>query len=349
MSRALDSPHDRKPHPPMNPAHAHSTLLLLALFVAQGQDQDEGSQDPPALVAVDGKPIAPGRIPEGTRPEAQVLWHKLTSGDREPPIHSFDLSFEAQVRQPGKFNEIQATIRFLQHPRGPFLDASFAREDRRSVRGPRGDFLVEEGDAQAMVGLDFEEDRRSLDRWCALSSHFITLSQPERIRLISLDQRALSAEQPEPLSVKQHVVRFEGIDPLVLPSAQLAQQARGLEWLDLQSPDFRLYETRLARAKGNVQRALLGLDPATGEVRMAMLSEAVRGAIVLESALLILVPRYQDFDNKTRVPAQLEVREVDPRTSPWTFEARSGTTIYLKSDGRLNPPDLSPAAFIPGK
>ncbi|MDP6940135.1 MAG: hypothetical protein QF848_15025 [Planctomycetota bacterium] len=333
----------------MNPAHAHSTLLLLALFVAQGQDQDEGSQDPPALVAVDGKPIAPGRIPEGTRPEAQVLWHKLTSGDREPPIHSFDLSFEAQVRQPGKFNEIQATIRFLQHPRGPFLDASFAREDRRSVRGPRGDFLVEEGDAQAMVGLDFEEDRRSLDRWCALSSHFITLSQPERIRLISLDQRALSAEQPEPLSVKQHVVRFEGIDPLVLPSAQLAQQARGLEWLDLQSPDFRLYETRLARAKGNVQRALLGLDPATGEVRMAMLSEAVRGAIVLESALLILVPRYQDFDNKTRVPAQLEVREVDPRTSPWTFEARSGTTIYLKSDGRLNPPDLSPAAFIPGK
>ncbi|MAG63964.1 hypothetical protein CMO84_10640 [Candidatus Woesearchaeota archaeon] len=333
----------------MNPAHAHSTLLLLALFVAQGQDQDEGSQDPPALVAVDGKPIAPGRIPEGTRPEAQVLWHKLTSGDREPPIHSFDLSFEAQVRQPGKFNEIQATIRFLQHPRGPFLDASFAREDRRSVRGPRGDFLVEEGDAQAMVGLDFEEDRRSLDRWCALSSHFITLSQPERIRLISLDQRALSAEQPEPLSVKQHVVRFEGIDPLVLPSAQLAQQARGLEWLDLQSPDFRLYETRLARAKGNVQRALLGLDPATGEVHMAMLSEAVRGAIVLESALLILVPRYQDFDNKTRVPAQLEVREVDPRTSPWTFEARSGTTIYLKSDGRLNPPDLSPAAFIPGK
>ncbi|MBV20731.1 MAG: hypothetical protein CMJ61_01020 [Planctomycetaceae bacterium] len=333
----------------MNPAHAHSTLMLLALFAAQGQAQDEESQDPPALVAVDGKPIAPGRIPEGTRPEAQVLWHKLTSGDRKPAIHSFDLSFEAQIRQPGKFNEIQATIRFLQHPRGPFLDASFAREDRRSVRGPRGDFLVEEGDAQPMVGLDFEEDRRSLDRWCALSSHFITLSQPERIRLISLDQRALSAEQPEPLSVNQHVVRFEGTDPLVLPSAQLAQQARGLEWLDLQSPDFRLYETRLARAKGNVQRALLGLDPATGEVRMAMLSEAVRGAIVLESALLILVPRYQDFDGKTRVPAQLEVREVDPRTSPWTFEARSGTTIYLKSDGRLNPPDLSPAAFIPGK
>ncbi|HIF42336.1 MAG TPA: hypothetical protein EYQ74_14735 [Planctomycetes bacterium] len=332
----------------MNPAYAHSTLLLLALFAARGQAQDEESQDPPALVAVDGKPIAPGRIPDGTRPEAQALWHKFTSGDRKPAIKSFDLSFEAQIRQPGKFNEIQATIRFLQHPRGPFLDASFAREDRRSVRGPRGDFLVEEGDAQPMVGLDFEEDRRSLDRWCALSSHFITLSQPERIRLISLEQRDLHAEQPEPLSANQHEVRFEGTDPLVLPSAQLAQQARGLKWLDIQSPDFRLYETRLARAKGNVQRALLGLDPATSEVRMAMLSEAVSGAIVLESALLILVPRYQDLGDTARVPAQLEVREVDPRTSPWTFQTRSGTTIYLKRDGRLNPPDVSPATFIPG-
>ena len=35
----------------MNPAHAHSTLMLLALFAAQGQAQDEESQDPPALVA----------------------------------------------------------------------------------------------------------------------------------------------------------------------------------------------------------------------------------------------------------------------------------------------------------
>ena len=330
----------------MNPAHG--PLILLALLAGPGQTQDEGAQEPPTLAAVDGQPIAPGRIPKGTTPAAQALWSKFTGGDRKPPIHSFDLSFEVQVRQPGKFNEIQARIRFLQHPRGPFIDASFEREDRRSVRGPRGDFLVEEGDAQPMVGLDFEEDRRSLDRWCALSSHFITLSQPERIRLISLEQRSLSAEQPKPLAANQHEVRFEGIDPLVLPSAQLARQARGLEWLDIKSPDFRLYETRLARAEGNVQRALLGLDPATGEVRMAMLSEDVRGAIVLESALLVLVPRYQKLRETTRVPAQLEVREVDPRTSPWTFEARSGTTLFLKRDGRLNPPDLVPAAFIPG-
>jgi hypothetical protein len=333
----------------MNPAYAHGSLILLVLLAVPGHAQDKESQDP-ALVAIDGQPIAPGRIPTGTRPEAVALWNKFTSDERTPPIHSFDLTFEAEIRQPGKFNEIQATIRFLQHPRGPFLDASFAREDRRSVRGPRGDFLVEGGEAQPMVGLDFEEDLRSLDRWCALSSHFITLSQPERIRLISLERRELSAEQPKQgPAANQHEVRFEGTDPLVLPSAQLAQQARGLEWLDLQSPDFRLYETRLARAKGNVQRALLGLDPKTGEVRMAMLSEAVRGAIVLESALLILVERYQNLGETARVPAQLEVREVNPNTSPWTFEARSGTTIYLKRDGRLNPPDLSPAAFIPGK
>ena len=330
----------------MNPAYAYCSLVLLAV---QGQAQNKESQDPPVLVAIDGQPIAPGRIPAGTRPEALALWNKFTSDDRTPPIQSFDLSFEAHVRQPGKFNEIQANIRFLQHPRGPFLDASFAREDRRSVRGPRGDFLVEEGEAHPMVGLDFEEDLRSLDRWCALSSHFITLSQPERIRLISLEQRTLSAEQPKPLSANQHEVRFEGTDPLVLPSQELALQARGLEWLDLRSPDFRLYETRLARAEGNVQRALLGLDPATGEVRMAMLSEAVREAIVLESALLILVPRYQDLGDTARVPAELEIREVDPTTSPWTFAVRSGTTIYLKRDGRLNPPDLSPVAFIPGK
>jgi hypothetical protein len=61
------------------------------------------------------------------------------------------------------------------------------------------------------------------------------------------------------------------------------------------------------------------------------------------------VERYQNLGETARVPAQLEVREVNPNTSPWTFEARTGTTIYLKRDGRLNPPDLSPAAFIPGK
>jgi hypothetical protein len=348
MGRLLESTLSRHPIRPMNPTYG--PLILLALFAAQGQAQDEGSQDPPGLLAVDGQPVAPGRIPDGTRPEALALWNKFTNADPDserPPIFSFDLLFEVIVRQGGKYNEIQANIRFLQHPRGPFLEASFEREDRRSVRGPTGDFLVEKGHAEPMVGLDFEQDRRDLDRWCALSTQFITLSQPERMRLISLERRSLSKKQPQPLAVNLHPVSFEGIDALMLPSAQLARQARALEWLDLKSPDFRLYRSHPPRTEGNVPRALLGLDPATWEVRMAVLSEEVRGAIVLESALLVLVPYYQNLGEATRVPAQLEVREVDPTTSPWTFGQRSGTTLYLKSGGKLNPPDISPATFVP--
>jgi len=312
--------------------------------------QDTSPDDPPALIAVDGKPVAPGRIPEGTTEEAIGLWNKFTAADPEAeavPLHSFDLSFEVQVREPGKFNEIHAAIRFLKGPRGPYLDASFERKNRRSVRGPRGDFLVEDGDAQPMVGLDFEEDRLALDRWCALSNHFLTLSQPERLGLISLQRRDLAKKQPAALASNLHPVEFTDIDALMLPTAKLAAQARGLDWLDLKTPDFRLYRPHLTAGEGNAQRALLGLDHNSGEVRMAVLSEEIQGAIVLESALLVLVPRYSNLGTIARVPAELEVRQVDPQTSPWTFEQRSGTVLFLKRGGQLNPPDLSPAAFIP--
>ncbi len=340
-----------------------SLLITLALCqTPPAQDapsrppssQDENPFKNPALgtgVHADDLP-APGRIPEGTSPQARALWRKLTTGDGEPgvkpsPIHAFRLAFEVQVRQPGKFNEIQASIQFLQDPEGPFIEAHFQREARRSVRGPQGDYLIEKDHVQPMRGLDFEQDRQALDQWCSLGTQFLLLSQPERLRLWSLTQRTLTPEPQAPLAADLFPITFVDRTPLMLRDPRHAQQARSLEWLELTTPDISLYRSAATQGKHIVQRALIGIDPQSGEVRMAQLSEDIDGAIVLETALLVFVETYRELGPGRRVPSKLEVREVDPRTSPWSFAHRSGTTLYLKKGGALNPVDISPKTFIP--
>ena len=337
--------------------------LVLALILGPAPSKTQDSPPVPATdenpvsvedpkhewLASDGEPATPGRIPEDATPEAVELWRRLTEatrGSQRVPLTGLDISIELHLRSPGKFNEVDAVFQFLSHPRGPFLKASFEREDRISLRGPRGDFLIESGQPEPMLGESFLEDRRNLDQWSSIAGNFLTLAQPEQVRLLELKAHKVQPEAGQDGEPSSRVLAFTTTDDLLLPDVGLAQQARKLEWLEIRSPDFALMVAPARRQKP-VYRALLGLDLTTAEIRMAILNEDRDQTIVLESALLVLVRGHTTIDPGYRVPSNLEVRQVDPTSSPWTFERRSGTTLYLKKGGRLNPPELRPGSFIP--
>ena len=340
---------------PFAPSVAASLAWALAASLAAftGALGALAAQDPPTppalegvsepLLASDEKPAVAGRIPENASAGAVERWHKLlaaTRGDVQAPVTSFALTFEAELREENRFNTVDATFRFLDDPEGPFLSAHFPRKDRTSMRGPEGDYLITGTgpgrQVEPMSGRQWVEDRRQLNEWVVISQNFVALTRPDGVRLVSLDARRVLPEAGgDPTAATR--VDFADRDPLELPDGELAALARGLEWLEVVSPDFRLFEIQGGVRGEPVFRALLGLDPASGEVRLAVLNEDRDGTIVIESALLVIVRRTDTVRPGYRVPGGLEVRRVDPTTSPWTFEDRAGVTLWLRSGGRLNP------------
>lgn len=326
-----------------------STTLLVLLAVL--------SQDPPVppsppgtaataetpLLASDGGPAIPGRIPTDSPQVAVERWRRAlaATGALDSPITAFDVTFELDLRHDGGFNQTDASFRFLDHPGGPYLRARLRSEERVTLRGPRGDFRLEGTSVERIQGRHFAEDERQLDEWVAIARNFVALTKPDGVRLVSLDPVELAAEQGE-----GNTVRFDGHDPLPLPDAALAADARALEWILVTSPDFRLYETgRKSGEPERVHRALLGTDPGSGELRLAVLDEN-RGRLDPSTALFVRVHRYTDVEPGYRVPAGLELRRAERAGMSWRFEARPQTTLWLKKGGRFNPP-LTPADFLP--
>lgn len=342
--------------------------LFLALFLpalAPGGSVPVAPQDPPTppsissaaafpdLLASDGKPAVPGRIPEDTSELARARWSRVreaTAGKDLDPITAFDLTFEVTFRRPGGTNQDKVSIQYLEQGETPYIRAKFMKKQVEFLRGPRGDYLITDGKTEPMAGRQFAEDVRQMDRFVGIAKNFITLTRPDRLTLVSL--RDLRIAPPavdgrlDPGAKTR--VDFIGADPLELPDEKLAAQARQLEWVEARSPDFRLVELVTSGRSRQVFRALLGLDPKTGEVRLAVLGEDQNRAVVLENTQLVIIDKYRDLEGGYRVPAALEIREVDATRSPWTFQKRNGTSLYLskKSRAQLNPP-LRLADFVP--
>ncbi|MEE8468299.1 MAG: hypothetical protein V3T22_07585 [Planctomycetota bacterium] len=322
-------------------------------------------QDPPAppsvtgraatpdLLASDGKPALPGRIPEDTSDRARARWSKVrlaTAAADLDPIVAFDLTFDVRYRRSGGMNKGNISIQYLEQGEVPNIRIRFERKDVESLRGPRGDYLITKGEAQRMAGRQYAEDVKQLDRFVAIARNFITLTRPDRLTLVSLTALVTAplAENGRLDPGAKTRVDFLGADPLELPDEQLAERARGLEWVEVRSPDFRLVESVTSRNSRQVFRALLGLDPVTGEVRLAVLGEDQNRTVVLQNTQLVIIEEYRELEGGYRVPAALEIRDVDATVSPWTFQRRNGTSLYLskKSRAQLNPP-LRPADFVP--
>lgn len=320
----------------MEPYGAAAILTLLAAG-ALPQDQEPIPRIAPVapptaaarapLIASDGEPALPGRIPTDTPEDARVAWRALSralraEGAEPEPVRSFDLLFDAVLRAPDRTNNVKARYAF-QAETG-YLRCDMERSKRVQVRGPDGDWLVEDDRKTDLRGRENEQSRREMDQWVAIARNFIALSAPRTVRLVRL--------------------RLLDELPIALPSDELDALASGLRWLDVKSPDFCLYESIADARSEPVFRALLGLDPKTNEPRLAVLHEDKGDTIVLETTLLVAVEQWKTQQDH-RLPQRLLVHDVDPTRSPWTFQVRPNVDLWLL-EGQLNV-ELAPEHFVP--
>lgn len=317
----------------------YGAVAILTLLAATAPPQDQGpipQIDPVApptapakapLLASDGEPALPGRIPGDTPDDAREAWLALsralrTEGSEPEPVRSFDLLFDAVLRGPERTNNVKARYAF--QARTGYLRCDMERSKRTQVRGPDGDWLVEEDRKTDLRGRENEQSRREMDQWVSIARNFIALSAPQTVRLVRL--------------------RLVDELPVALPTEELGSLASGLRWLDVKSPDFCLYESIADARSEPVFRALLGLDPETSEPRLAVLHEDKGDTIVLETTLLVVIEKWKTLQDY-RLPQRLLVHDVDPTRSPWTFLVRPNVDLWL-IEGKLNV-DLAPDHFVP--
>ena len=330
---------------------------------ASAQDKKQGAQDRPGppipnlpqigsqpILAVDGQPVAPGRLPAGTSDQAKQWWNALLgankSKDREgpiAPIKSFDMSFNARVRQKNASNDLDVRFLFLEEGRG-YLKAIMTQSNRQSMRGPDGDWLFDKNQWTAIGGREDRESVRELDRWVAISRNFIALTQAKGIRLVEL--RALQAvpNEANPLRLDFPAGPERLPTAVVLPSKKQLERAQGLRWLEVTSPDFGLYDTgrEAAPRTARIFRGTLGLN-AAGEVILAQFEELHQGRALPQGALFVEVKEWVPRPSGYVLPRQMwAFRQV----APMRFEANASTDLFLKAKlSRINPVQLSSANF----
>jgi hypothetical protein len=323
-------------------------ILLLSLC-ASGAAQDGPDQDVelPVIEPADEPVLAPGEIPRGTSEAAVALWRLVQAAARQgrmalPPIKSFDVTFDTRVREGENEGraDIETRFLFLDQGRG-YIRGEFPKSGRVSMRGPRGDWLVEQGRTIDLSDRSNEESRKDHERWLAVARNLISLTRPDGVRLCSL-----ALVTPRPMESSDAVLLFESGE-LSLPNAAWAKEALALRWLDLASPDFLLDAGVRARRADPVFRALLGIGP-DDRVVMAFLHEDPGPEFDPRSASLVRVRRWLALEDGYLLPENLHVhRTVFDRGRGWRFEADPIADLFVvRSSVRLNLP-LTADAFVP--
>ncbi|MFT5200171.1 MAG: hypothetical protein ACI87O_002846 [Planctomycetota bacterium] len=319
-------------------------------------------------VASDGKEATPGRIPGGTSETAILLWGEVLAASRikkaegpTPPVTSFDLTFDVRLRtQPNApSNDEKVNFLFMDQGRG-YLSAEFQNSHRRTIRGDQGDHLFDGKEWVSLQGREDQESRRELNRWVAIARNFVALTQPAAVRLIELKEltpleQALVTEPASDEIRKETApllrVKFGDGRFLSLPNAKLQNVAKGLRWLEVTSPDFRLFDSgdRLPGTPASAYRAMLGLDK-DGRVRLAQFHENHGGAVRLQGALFVEIKSWKELPNGYVLPKEINTFRSDATRGDTTFEALPAMGLWLFTRyARINPksPKLKPANFAP--
>lgn len=351
-------------------------LLALAFLFASFpfQAEDPVAQLPQGLptgapgtaakkwVSVDGKEATPGRIPVGTSEGALKLWNEVLAASRiqkaagpTPPVKSFDLTFEVRLRsKPGvPSNDESVNFRFLDQAQG-FLSAEFLSSHRLTLRGPKGDHLFDGKDWVSLAGREDEESRRELNRWVAIARNFVALTQPAAVRLIDLRELkplvAAKDESSKPSAPQR--IEFGGGRFVSIPNAKLHKASQGLRWLEVTSPDFRLFDSgKRSPGASAAYRSILGLD-SKGRVRMAQFHGDHGGAVQLQGALFVEIQSWKELPNGYVLPREINTFRSDAGKLHAAFEVQPSLALWLLTrSARINPenPPLTKAHFLPRK
>lgn len=275
------------------------------------------------LLAVDGAPVEPGRIPAEVSEEARELWraiHQATVvGDDAPArVSSFSLTFDVVSRHDNGKNDLTIDVLFQDRPRMDWMRTLLHRSGRVQLRGPGGDFLLENEQISSLAGRENEQSRRDMDRWIAVANHFLTLVNAGKVRLVDLEL----VDSP--------------VDRL---PASVGSQIEGLRWLEVTSPDFHLYPVP-AESGEPVMRATLGVRE-DGRVMMTLIEDTDdRNA---GWSRLVTHERWAEVSGR-RMPKTMYVYRIDPLRG--AFYERPVMELTLYRDGSLNPP-LGEDSFRP--
>jgi len=266
-------------------------------------ERDAQDEDPP-LLASDGKPALPGRIPSDTPEATREAWTELVDTltiARPEPASEAPFSFEiaAAVRHRDEETGSQDFLGRVAYYDGPvgYVSLTTLDDDGRVVsvemRGPDPDrpqltrrleywFRKDRGEGAtdgwiSLAGADFTSSRDKIDEIAVASFDIARILTPPTMRLTSL--RRLRADGYDPASRVLALgddpgVVFPDVDVLGVQAGgaqKIAELAAGLTWYEVRTPDFRLFEKGLSRAqrqrlRQQVKRVVVGVAPrAEGE------------------------------------------------------------------------------------
>jgi hypothetical protein len=294
-----------------------ASLLLLLLVPAP-----QGTPPAPAPAPATGAGPAVAGLPDDASPSAREAWRRVTAGARlpgttPPPISAFDIEADVLTRNGVQSNQFTPRYRFL-HPDFVRFRISTQREAGKGPGAGRAGYWLRDGDeVQRLSGRSNAEDRRLVDDMLALSTNFVSLTDPGRLRLTRV------AERKEP--------------SLPLPTAGLRRLARKLAWLEIASPDFALLrEERASLIDPSPSYVVqLGLDRETWRPALAILSREARPDGPPDAPLLFELGDYRPQDQYF-VPHKLLVRRSlqGPNATPTgpprlVFEERPWQEIFV--------------------
>lgn len=317
-------------------AAAAALLSFPWTLAIQGPEQGaRAAQEPAPATAPAAAPLLkPGEVPADTDAAARTAWERLLAAalprsDRSArsdgargdaastaPVVAFDLEFDGRVYGEGRqTNDFSGRYRYLEPG---YVHTVLDQSKRVTLRGPEGDWLVfKDGRKVRLEGRDYEVDVEDLDRAIGVAQSFVALTDPRTIRIARLD--LMSAP------------------PSSIPEG-LRSRAQGLEWLVLDTPDFRLAGDPAARpgVPPVMHRIELGLDGSTRLPSLVVVRRSELGQRGVESAQLLQLDAYRGLDGY-QVPHQVITYGPDTSTSPWTFDQRHPTfDLYVKG-GTLRP------------
>jgi len=297
---------------------------------------DAGGRKPdPSIEA-----LVPGAIPADTDPLASAAWKRTSSSrfasaDAQPVqrVSAFDLQID--VRHRGADNQTNDSPKPLRYR---FLSPGYVRvttaSGREHVRGPQGDFFIdrERHEVHRLDAASREdgEDLRQIHESVGIAQNFIALTDPSSLRIASV--KLLPAPPASlPASVKN---RFSEAP---------------LQWLDLRTPDFHLVapKTPSAAPASSFVRVVIGADPKTGEVEIALVDVDANASAPTSSAVLIELANYATVDG-FRMPQLVKVYGVDDASSPRAFRAEATTTLGVITKSASLHAALKPQDFEPG-
>lgn len=303
---------------------------------------------PAPLKASDGKEATPGRVPSDAGPAATALWNEMLkatkASETTQPIRSFSMGFDVRMRDIGEANfptkDIKAIFDYLDLGKG-YVRGTYSQSGRMMMRGPNGDWSVtEKGGPVALRGREDATSRAELDRLIAICRNFVALTRPSEIRLVELRALKLAKANPdvtEPLDAR--TLEFDRGRFLRMPNDKLDAPARKLRWLEVASPDFRLYVPPTeATSSGTepVYRALLGLNE-RGQVRFAQFSQDKDGTLLPSTALFVNTIQHTEIDDYV-LPLELEVHTVQHDSGVWRFEEKPSVMLYaMRHLSEINP------------